>query len=349
MTNISMIRRLLRRRFALFHTVLLVTAFVGMIIWAMSSSPLWLILTFGAVATAVLIIGLQLQLAVDTAQTLKSNSQKRHAALRIALQKLELASGSLREAIDRNTNEHMISSDQQRLRFAEIVDLYQDQADRQQAFEIRARRLIQEKESVSQIVASDNLLEVVWPSVQTHVWLRDLYARAGSIVPRNFLASPASMKASAYLAGIQKPLLDWGIDTLTFQLAQERSRKGKTTIAFEADDRLADLAAQALAGSLKTVSTGSLELHELDYELNALINEPAGLCVGSRLAEDELTRFAALLKSSRLVESVYMIADSSDGNTPTGDTLAAAGFTQARLEDPCELGSAGLQLWQRPN
>ncbi|WP_416417145.1 hypothetical protein [Paenarthrobacter aromaticivorans] len=391
--NLGTFTRLLRRRMTQLHTALLALALFGILIWVLSSDERWLALPFAAVASAVLLLGTQLQFSVDTTQTLKNNGQKRHAALMAVTQQLESKTVRQTDSIDRQfktvlqdlakvTDGQQLKavhkelaklaaqgqalSDQQRFRFAEIIDLYQDHLDRQQAFELRLRRLVDDpvesqlstvagnktseaaaETSSSRILSVDALVESLWPSVQNHIWMRDLYARSGSIAPRSFLASPENMKAGAFLAGTESVLVDWGIDSLTFHLAEERSRLGMLTVAVEVDDRLADIAAQALGANLKTLSTGSLATKELGYELGALITEPAGLLVNRSLDDNELARLAAVLNDLHLVETVYLTSAPIGDGGSTVDVLANAGFSRSQVSEESTIDGAGLELWQR--
>lgn len=391
--NLGTFKRLLRRRVTQLHMALLALALFGILIWVLSSDERWLALPFAAVASAVLLLGTQLQFSVDTTQTLKNNGQKRHAALLAVTQQLESKTVRHGDAIDRQlktvladlakvadgqqlkavrqelaklASQGQSLSDQQRFRFAEIIDLYQDHVDRQQALELRLGRLLDDRaesrpsniagneaseeaaaKSSSPILSVDSLVESLWPSVQNHIWMRDLYSRSGSIAPRGFLASPENMKAGAFLAGTESVLVDWGIDSLTFHLAEERARLGMLTVAVEMDDRLAGIAAQALGGNLKTISIGSLATKELGYELGALITEPAGLLVNRSLNDSDLARLAAVLNDLHLVESVYLTsAPVSDGGS-TVDVLANAGFIRSQVSDESTIDRAGLELWQR--
>lgn len=420
MKFIHVAKRLLGRRSILLHAVLLIAALIGLLAWLLGSNEKWLALCFASVAVAILLLGIQLQVSVDSIHTLKNNSQRRHAALKIindrfASQAEKLAAGSngridvvdgqlksvstdlarIDATLQKSNNAHLfgalqadltavasgnqILSDQLRFRFAELIDLYQDQSDRQRAFELRLNRVLQE--AVDSIVESsletelpeeeilndvdsvpdvepsqelptngrldvEALIESVWPSVQNHIWLRDLYARSGSIAPRDFLASPENMKAGVLLGASRRLLIDWGIDSLTFQLADERSRLGMTTVAVESNERLADLAAQAMGGNLRTVSTATLATHELGYELAGLIDEPAGVIVGRQLEDKELERFAAVLDALNLVECVYVTSAVTGGGS-TAEVLAGAGFALSEQDETSEVDKAGLELWER--
>jgi hypothetical protein len=420
MKFIHVAKRLLGRRSILLHAVLLLAALIGLLAWLLGSNEKWLALCFASVAVAILLLGIQLQVSVDSIHTLKNNSQRRHAALKIindrfASQAEKLAAGSngridavggqlksvstdlarIGASLQESNNAHLfgalqadltavasgnqILSDQLRFRFAELIDLYQDQSDRQRAFELRLNRVLQE--AVDSIVESsletelpeeeilndvdsvpdvepsqelptsgrldvEALIESVWPSVQNHIWLRDLYARSGSIAPRDFLASPENMKAGVLLGASRRLLIDWGIDSLTFQLADERSRLGMTTVAVESNERLADLAAQAMGGNLRTVSTATLATHELGYELAGLIDEPAGVIVGRQLEDKELERFAAVLDALNLVECVYVTSAVTGGGS-TAEVLAGAGFALSEQDETSEVDKAGLELWER--
>ncbi|SEI41999.1 hypothetical protein SAMN04487917_101181 [Arthrobacter sp. yr096] len=422
MKLIQVAKRLLSRRITLLHTVLLALAMIGLLAWLLGSNEKWLVLPAASFAFAFLLLGIQLQFSVDSTQTLKNNSQRRHTALKVANDRLvsqteqlvasssaqadtvgrqlkavsqdlariestlqssdiEQPLASMRADLARIASGSQILSDQQRFRFAEVIDLYQDQADRQQAFELRLRHLLkdvvetaidssseseplevevldevepttgdqskEEPPTAAGVIGVDALIEAVWPSVQNHIWLRDLYSRSGSIAPRNFLASPENMKAGSFLGNSQRLLIDWGIDSLTFHLAEERSRVGMITVAVESDDRLADLAAQALGGSLKTVSTATLATNELGYELAGLIDGPAGVLVSNRLEDKELQRFAGMLDALTFVECVYLTAAMTFDGGCTADVLTSAGFSLSEQDETSEIDKAGLELWER--
>lgn len=423
MKIIRVAKRLLSRRVTILHSLLLAAAVLGLIVWLLGGDVRWLVLPTAAIAGGILLLGVQLQFSVDSVQTLKNNSQRRHAALkasneRLAAQseRLITASGTrgdslerqfkalsqvllkvesslesdpreqeisgIRRGLDRMAAGHQILGDQYRFRFAELIDLYQDQSDRQQAFELRLAELVRESvESLRDELSNDDklvdgiepfesnpeinleaeeskapnaagiekILETVWSSLQNHIWLRDLYSRSGSIAPRHFLSSPKNMKAGAFLGSSEKLLIDWGIDSLTFHLAEQRSRKGRATVAVESDERLADLAAQALGGSLRTVSTATLATQELGYELAGLIQEPAGMLVSQRLEGQDLERFAAVLGSLHHVDSVYLTATMTNDGEPTAEVLVGAGFQHNDADENGDVDRAGLELWQRVN
>lgn len=385
MTHIGLVKRLLSRRIILLHLVLLASGLFGVLAWLLVGEERWLTLPLAALATAILLLGIQLQFAVDTVQTLKNNEQKRHVALRSVIHesgsntatrlneqvgevnsKLQVLAGEQKLKAAKLSSQWQSLSDQQGFRFAELIDLYQDQADRQVAFETRFRNVIEEgltehpedgafdelpeNEEAIAVDSSlsglclDALLEDVWPSVQNHMWIRDLYARSGAIAPRGFLASPETMKVCDHLAQSEALLVDWGIDSLTFHLVEERARLGMTTIAIEPDDRLADVATQALGGQLQTVSTGMLAAHELGRELQLLISEPAGLLVSGRLSAAELTKFAAVLKDLHLIESVYLTSVADGVGELTTNVLDNAGFSRTHTDDE---NDAGIKVWQR--
>jgi len=416
MNLIRVAKRLLSRRITLLHSILLAAAVLGLLVWALGGDVRWLVLPAAAVAGGILLLGVQLQFSVDSVQTFKNNSQRRHAALRASNERLAAqserliaASGTRGDSLERqfkavsrdllkiesslktNPNEqditairrdmdriaggYQILGDQYRFRFAELIDLYQDQSDRQRAFELRLAGLIREsiandgeladgaeagqsdqeieldaeESKASDTAGLEGIIETVWSSLQNHIWLRDLYSRSGSIAPRNFLSSPENMKAGVLLGTSEKLLIDWGIDSLTFHLAEERSRSGRVTVAVESDERLADLAAQALGGSLRTVSTATLATQELGYELAGLIQEPAGMLVSQRLEGQDLERFAAVLNSLHLVESVYLTSAMTNDGEPTAEVLVGAGFQQHDADENSDVDRAGLELWQRVN
>lgn len=394
--NLGTIKRLVGRRITQLHVLLLFVAILGITAWLVSSDERWLALPLASIATGVLLVGTQVQFSVDAVQTLKNNSQKRSVALKAATQQLDMKTGlvqghlqSVLQELGKTTNEKelkavrlelatltaqsQVLSDQQRFRFAEIIELCQDHVDRQQAIELRIRRLISEGEAAENVsaparsqagtetvpglstytksagasVALDSFVESLWPTVQNHLWMRDLYSRSGSIAPRGFLASPESMKAGEFLAESEFLLVDWGIDSLTFHLAQERALRGMSTVAVEADDRLADVAAQALDGGLKTLSIGALATHEIGRELDALVREPASLLVNRRLNEHELLKLEVILKDTRQVGRVHLARALSTAAESTAGALVRAGFSRSQAPEQRKNEEAGLELWER--
>lgn len=403
MKNIDMVKRLVSRRSTLLYVALWGLGLLGLAAWVLSADFRWLALPLISMASTLVLLGIQMQSNADITQTLKSNTQRRHSALnglaqgisaevarlneRFALNAVEMGGqlsvvnqdlGKVIAKLEWLADQQATLSDHQRFRFAEIIDLYQDHSDRQQAFELRMRKHFAETvnksrkssnpdfdmtgcESESGSVAVDTpvtascgasidvLAEAIWPSVQNHIWMRDLYARSGAIAPRGFLASPDSMRAGAFLGRSERVLIDWGIDSLTFHLAEQRSRLGMTTVAIEADDRLADIAAQALSGRLQTVSSATFAAHEIGQELGSLIGEPACMLVTGQLDGTELARFAVVLKDIPLLESVYVTAATASGREPTLAVLAQAGFSLAAAPDGSDIQWAGLDIWRRSN
>jgi hypothetical protein len=394
--NLGTIKRLVGRRITQLHVVLLFAAIVGIALWLMSSDERWLALPLASIAAGVLLVGTQVQFSVDAVHTLKNNSQKRSVALRAATQQLDTKTvlierhlKSLVQELGKTANEKELKSlrtelvalasqsrvltDQQRFRFAEIIELCQDHVDRQHAIELRIRRLMSDGEAIERrtaparsetataqvagvgattdsagtSVALDSYVESLWPSVQNHLWMRDLYSRSGSIAPKDFLASPDSMRAGTFLAESEFLLVDWGIDSLTFHLAQERALRGLSTVAVESDDRLADIAAQALDGGLKTLSIGALATHEIGRELDALVREPASLLVNRRLNDNELAKLEVVLKDLRQVGRVHLAEDQATEGDSTVGALTRAGFSRSQAPEQYMTKEAGLELWER--